>query len=401
MLSYQEALQIILDTVTPLPPVELPLGQAVGRVAAMTVTARWNCPPADNSAMDGYAVRAADAGRHVAVMGEIPAGRSVDVECAAGHSFEIMTGAPCPRGTDAVVPKEYVRRGGDRVLLPKQIVPGQHIAPQGSECRRGKAVLAPGATITPLAVAVMASFGKSSVQATPKPGVGIISTGAELVPVGQEPKAAEIRDSNGPMLLSLARERGIEQPKQRHAGDSLEAILAALTELTDCDIVLLTGGVSVGSYDLVPQALHAFGADVVFHRVRQKPGKPLLFATKGPQLFFGLPGNPLASHFCFHRYVTPAIRKTGGKNPAREVFQGQLTEPVPPKPVRTYFVAARAQRDELANTWKILAMPGVSSADIFGACRANCYAQIPPGREKIPAGETVGFSWISSPPSIS
>jgi molybdopterin molybdotransferase len=400
VITPDEALQLVLEHVRCLPSRRLPVTDACGLQLAEPIRADRDYPPFVRATMDGYAVRADDAGRNVSVVGEIPAGRFVGAVCSSGQCFEIMTGAPCPRGTDAVVPKEYIRRDGDRVLLPRDVVSGQYVAPRGSECRRGELVLNPGVTITPLAVAVMASFGKSSVQATPKPSVGIITTGTELVPIGEQPKAAEIRDSNGPMLLALARERGIEQLQQRHTSDHLDAILAALTDLAGCDILLLTGGVSVGSYDLVPQALLAFGVDVIFHRVRQKPGKPLLFATKGPQLFFGLPGNPLASHFCFHRYVTPAIRQTSGKSPSGEVLHGELTEPVPPKPVRTCFVAARAERDERARTWKIRAMPGVTSADIFGACQANCYARIPPGHEEIPAGETVEFSWVSGPPLI-
>ncbi len=400
MITPDEALQLVLRHAHRLPSREVPVTDACGLPLAEPVRADRDYPPFARSMMDGFAVQTADAGRSVSVLGEIPAGRSVDAKCGAGQCFEIMTGAPCPRGADAVVPKEFVQRDGDHVALPKEIVAEQHIAAQGSECRRDKLVLTSGEMITPLSVAVMASVGRSSVLVTPKPSVGIITTGAELVPVGETPQVGEIRDSNGPMLLSLAREQGVEQPTRRHAGDRLEAIGAALAEVDGCDIVLLTGGVSVGNYDLVPQALRDFGADVVFHKVKQKPGKPLLFGTKGPQLYFGLPGNPLASHFCFHRYVAPAIRKFSGKSSAREVCQGELIEPVPPKPERTYFVAARAERDPLANSWKIRALPGVTSADIFGACQANCYAQIPPGDHEIPAGESVGFSWMGSPPSV-
>lgn len=400
MITPDKALGLVLEHARCLPPTQVPVTDSCGLPLAEAVRADRDYPPFDRAMMDGYAVRAVDAGSRVSVIGEIPAGRFFDAECGTGQCFEIMTGAPCPRDTNAVVPKEHVQRDGDRVWLPDGIRPGQHIAARGSECRRDGLVLSPGETITPLAVAVMASVGKSTALVTPKPSVGIITTGAELVPVGDVPQAGEIRDSNGPMLLSLAREQGIEQPTVRHAGDCLDAILAVLRELSGCDIVLLTGGVSVGNYDLVPQALRDLGAEIVFHRVKQKPGKPLLFATKGARLFFGLPGNPLASHFCFHRYVTPVINQTSGRRPIREVFQGELAQPVPPKPVRTYFVPARAERDGLAGGWRIHALPGVTSADIFGACRANCYAQIPPGHEEIPAGETVGFSWISRPPSI-
>lgn len=398
MVTPDEALQLVLQHACRLPSQTMTLRDACGLRLAEPIAADRDFPPFRRAMMDGYAVHTEDAGGDVAVLGEIPAGRFVDEAFSTGQCFEIMTGAPCPPGTDAVVPKEQVRRNDERILLPKKIASGQHIAAQGSECAKGDQILRPDTTITPLAVAVMASFGKTSVQVTPRPTVGIISTGAELVPAEEQPQAGEIRDSNGPMLLALVEDAGIEHPKHRHADDRLDAILAALTELADRDVILITGGVSVGGYDLVPQALDAFGVDVVFHRVKQKPGKPLLFGKRKLQLFFGLPGNPLAGHFCFHRYVRPAMRKASGKSPAREVFEAELVEAARPKSRRTYFAASHAERDTLSNTWKIRVMPGISSADIFGACQANCYAQLPPGQEEIPAGEIVGFSWIGNLP---
>jgi len=397
MITPDKALQLVLQHARRGPSRTIPVTDACGLQLAEPVTADRDYPPFPRAMMDGFAVHSEDAGGDVAVLGEIPAGRFVDEAFSTGQCFEIMTGAPCPPGTDAVVPKEHVRRRDGRVQLPKRIASGQHIAARGSECRQGEQILRPDTTITPLAVAVMASFGKTSVRVTPKPTVGIISTGAELVPAEEQPQPGEIRDSNGPMLLALVRDAGIEHPKHLHADDRLDAILAALTELADRDVILVTGGVSVGGYDLVPQALDAFGVDVVFHRVKQKPGKPLLFGKTKSQLFFGLPGNPLAGHFCFHRYVRPAMRKASGKNPAREVFEGELVQAARPKSWRTYFAASRAERDGLSNTWKIRVMPGITSADIFGACQANCYAQLPPGQKEIPPGETVGFSWIGDP----
>ena len=212
----------------------------------------------------------------------------------------------------------------------------------------------------------------------------IVTTGAELIPPGRSPGPAEIRDSNGPMLQAMAREMGLEQPPHLHAADRLEAILEALEEAGDRDIVLLSGGVSAGKYDLVPDALERFGAGRIFHRVAQKPGRPLLLARKGSQLFFGLPGNPVSCHLCFHRYVGAAIRQMEGRTPLADPVSGQLTAAVQPRRSRTRFVLARTERLHRASTdWQIHPLSGTSSADMFACCRANCYVEVPPGEAEI------------------
>lgn len=366
---------------------------------AEPIVADRDYPPFPRAMMDGYAVAVADAGRSVDVLGEVAAGQEPPGSVAPGHCYEIMTGAPCPPGTESVVQMEQVRRNGKNVTLPAKIEPGQHIAPRGSECPADKTVLQPGETISPLAVAVMASCGKDSVRVFPRPQVAVITTGTELVQPGQTPTPVQIRDSNGPMLVVMARDMGLDLPEHRHADDRLESLLDALNRSADADIILLTGGVSVGNYDLVPKALDEFGAQTVFRKVTQKPGKPLLLAHDGEQLFFGLPGNPLASHFCFHRYVAAAIRRMEGKPSDLKALQGELAEPVNRKRGRTYFVAARAEHaDDAAGGWRVYPLPGVSSADVFASCPANCYIQIPPGEDAVGAADAVSFTWIGNAP---
>jgi molybdopterin molybdotransferase len=349
--------------------------------------------------MDGYAVRTADAGRTVRVVGEVAAGQDVKTEVVAGQCLEIMTGAPCPPGTEAVVKKEQTQRDGNRVVLAGKISSGQNIAPRGSECEAGRVVLRSGETITPLAAAVLASFGLETVRVIPRPSLAIITTGAELIPAGRRPGPGQIRDSNGPMLQAMACELGSEGPPHLHAEDRLEAILQALERVAERDIVLLSGGVSVGKYDLVPDALEGYGAQRVFHQVAQKPGKPLLLARKGSQLIFGLPGNPLSCHFCFHRYVAAAIRQMEGKTPVPDPVSGRLAAPVRPRRGRTFFVLALAERLHQASTdWEIRPLPGASSADMFACCGANCYLEVPPGDVEIPAGKVLRFAWLGSTP---
>lgn len=399
MIDPQEALGLVLQVAGRRPPRPVPPAAALGLRLAQDVRADRAYPPFARAARDGYAVRTCDAGRKVDVVGEVAAGQVVKTEVTEGHCLEIMTGAPCPPGTEAVVQIEQTRQDGNRVILPEGIRFGQNITPPGSECEAGRLVLPSGQTITPLSVAVLASFGLESVEVIPRPSLAVITTGAELIPPGRPPGPGQIRDSNGPMLQAMAREVGIEPPPHLHAEDRLEAILPALDGAAGSDIVLLTGGVSAGKYDLVPDALEGYGAERIFHRVSQKPGKPLLLARKGPQVLFGLPGNPLGCHFCFHRYVAAAIRQMEGKTPVRGPTDGQLADPVRPHPERTYFVPARAERPpETSAYWRIHPLPGVSSADMVASCRANCYVEVPPGTREIPSGEVLSFTWLGSAP---
>ena len=395
MITPGEALGLVSEAAAPLSPRAVPLSEACGLRLAEPIRADRDHPPFLRATRDGYAVRIADAGRTVVIGGEAVPGEHTDIEVTAGSCVEIMTGAPCPPGTEAVVQKEDTIRNSGHAILPSVIRFGQNIMPRGSECPAGQTALRIGETITPMAVAVLASFGVRSVRVTPRPSLAVVSTGPELVPPDHDPTAGKIRDSNTPMLLAMARNMGLERPLGLHAGDRLKEILTALDEVTGRDIVLLTGGVSVGKYDLVPQAVQQYGARLVFHGVSQRPGKPLLVARKGPQLVFGLPGNPLSCHLCFHRYVAAAIRRKEGKPPAALPFQGHLAEPIEGDPDRTCFVPACAQRAQEAQTdWCLHPLPGVSSADVFTSCGANCYVEVPP-RGRPAAGEVVPFTWLA------
>jgi molybdopterin molybdotransferase len=403
MIDPQQALALVLQVAARRPPRRVPLAAAAGLMLAQSVRADRDYPPFPRATMDGFAVCTADAGRTVKVVGEVAAGQDVKIEVAPGHCLEIMTGAPCPPGTEAVVKKEETSRDGDWVVLPARISSGENIAPRGSECEAGRLVLESGQTITPLAVAVLASFGLESVEVFPRPSLAIVTTGAELIPPGRPPGRplgpGQIRDSNGPMLRAMAHELGIEQPALLHAEDRLEAILQALDRAAAKDLVLLTGGVSAGKYDLVPDALESHDAECIFHKVAQKPGKPLLLAQKGPQLLFGLPGNPLSCHLAFHRYVAAAIRQMEGKPPLPGPFRGQLTEPVRPRRSRTFYVQARAELlPQQSAAWQIRPLLGASSADMFACHRANCYVEVPPGETPIPAGEVLQFTWLHPAP---
>jgi molybdopterin molybdotransferase len=400
MISAGEALELVMQAASPRPPRPVPLAEACGLCLAEDVFADRDYPPFARATMDGFAVRLADAGRTVTVLGEIPAGCVSGSDLGNGQCLEISTGAVCPPAAEAVVPGEHVARREGRVLLPAKIEMGQNIAPQGSECRQGRRVLAAGDVVTPLAMAVMASFGVLSIRVVPRPSIGIITTGAELIPPGRQPAPGKIRDANGPMLLALASAMQIERPVHLGATDRLETIVETLQRVADRDLVLLSGGVSVGAYDLVPRALTQYGAEIIFHKVKQKPGKPLLLARKDRQLLFGLPGNPLACHLGFQRYVAAAIRRMAGQAAVAAPFYGELAQAVEAKGDRTHFAPARAEyAPALRTSWRLEVPPTVSSADIFNSCRANCYVEVPPGNDGLAAGQTAAFTWFAGPPT--
>ena len=206
----------------------------------------------------------------------------------------------------------------------------------------------------------------------------------------------QIRDSNGPMLAAMARAQGIEPRQTTHASDRLEAILAALQAAADWDIVILTGGVSVGTFDFVPQALAEYGAESVFHGVKQKPGKPLLLARKNRQLLFGLPGNPLACHLGFHRYISAAIGKLSGRPPRAQPDAGRIDRCAASSVGRPHLFPAWPGRvcRRSAPRFRVRLLPGVSSADIFHGCQANCYVELPSEAPTPSAGDACGFTWL-------
>lgn len=397
MVSPAEAYRIVLDAATPLPARQVPLLDAMGRPLAESVHADRDYPPFRRAMMDGYAVSVASAGQAVAVVGRQPAGsKTMAHRVTPQGCVEIMTGAACPPGTEAVVQKEHIRYDADRVVLPVTIPPGLHIAGVGSDCPAGEEVILDGAVVTPLAIAALASLGRREIAVIPAPRMALIVTGEELVVGSSPPRDGQIRDSNSPMLAALALESGLALPTCRLVGDDRGVIRAALDEAGQCDLVVLSGGASVGTFDLVPEVLLDWGAEILFHKVVQKPGKPLLLARRGRSLLFGLPGNPLACHFCFCRYVRAAIAGMGGRGTETATGQGHLLAPLQPDRGRTRFVPAVVQSEAPSpDGWTILPLSAASSADIFHSHEANAYVEVPPGQKELPIGHTLSFSLLA------
>jgi molybdopterin molybdotransferase len=395
MISPQDAFQCVVEACTGLSSRQTPLAEAVGLQLMEDIAADRDFPPFHRAMMDGFAVRLTDAGKTLPVAGEIPAGFEWTRSWPQGTCLEIMTGAACPPGVEAVVPKEHVEREGDRIVLPQQIAPGENIVSQGKECMAGRIVLSTGQTLTPLAIAVAAAVGRTQVRAIPRPRLAIVVTGEELAHESEITQGANIHDSNGPMLVALARASGLTAAELVCVGDKQEAISGALERFADWDLVVLSGGVSAGNYDLVPCTVQSWGGKTLFHYVRQKPGKPLFFARRKKQLIFGLPGNPLACHFCFERYVAAALDVLQRKNPHAREFTGTLNATFRAKGERTHFVPARCtSSDTTPGPWQVTPMPGVSSADIFSCTTANCFLEVPPQQEFWPVGSALPCHWF-------
>ncbi|HEY1378169.1 MAG TPA: gephyrin-like molybdotransferase Glp [Gemmataceae bacterium] len=316
MIEVSEAQSVILRHARPLPPQPVPLGPAaLGRVLAEDVASDLDMPPYDKAMMDGYAVRAADltAGPRVLdVVEEITAGRTPTESVGPGQAARIMTGAPLPTGADAVVMVEQCEAMDEAHVRVPRASAGQNIQPRARELRRGETVLSAGAVLRAQEVGLLAIVGRANVSAHPAPRVAVLATGDELVEPDQTPGPGQIRNSNGPMLLAQVAAAGGLPYGLGIARDDVEDLRRLVGEGLKSDVLLLSGGVSAGKLDLVPDVLRESGVAAHFHKVRMKPGKPLFFGTRGDTLVFGLPGNPVSSFVCFELFVRPALRRLRG-----------------------------------------------------------------------------------------
>ena len=403
MISPRDALDIVLGCVRPLRAERLPLAQAAGGFLAEAIRADRDMPPADRSAMDGYAVQAADLAerpRTLRLTGEVAAGSGAKPRVRSGCCVRILTGANVPPGADTVVMQEDTTAGEGEVTFLARIERGENIRRRGEECVKGEVLLEPPAPLGPMQVGLCAAVGKTTVKARQRPHVSVLVTGEEVRRAGERITAHQLRDSNGPALLAALREAGIDSATSRIVGDDPRLLARELKKAADrCDVVIVTGGVSVGSYDYAPDAIRSIGAKVRFHGVAMKPGRPQLFATVGRgRYIFGLPGNPLSVMTGFHEFVLPTLRRLTGCEPAtcQAALTVTLSAPARSKGDRAMYCLARLTWTRDGPTAAPLDSRG--SADIAAGAHADGTVIMPVGVKELPAGTTVEFRpWRALP----
>lgn len=320
LISVAQALDHVLAHATTLPAEEAPLADADGRVLAYDLKALRTQPPADVSAMDGYAVRTADVAKAPArlkVIGEVPAGRPFNATIGAGEAARIFTGGFVPAGADTIVIQEHTRRDGDWVEVEKPTTArGRHVRPRGLDFREGDVLFKKGHRLTARDLALAAGMNHPLVPVYRKPKIALLATGDELVPPGMEPGPGQIVYSNGFALAALARDEGADVTDLGVVHDTLEATITAVRDARglDADILVTTGGASVGDYDLVQKALATEGMALSFWKIAMRPGRPLMHGQLGAMHVLGLPGNPVSSYVCAFLFLVPLIRTMVGRS---------------------------------------------------------------------------------------
>jgi len=392
MITVDEALSIVLDRIQPLGVEVIALEDAPFRLLAQDVIADIDLPPFDRARMDGYALRSEDlktAPARLRAIGEIAAGASFDGTINAGEAIKIFTGAPVPRGADAVQKVEVTESDNSSVLIKEAVSPGQFITPRASEVRAGQIVAESGREIGPAEMAVLASFGYSKVRVSLRPRIAVISTGSELVPVSEKPEAAQIRNSNSYTIASYAVRAGATVRNLGTVIDTTEAVRAVLLKASRAsDLVITSGGVSMGDYDLVKAVLIDLGADLYFDKVSIRPGKPTVFARLKDTYFFGLPGNPVSTSVTFNVFARPAIRKMQGEaSPLLTTVRAELTRSLSDSSSRRSYLPARLFVESGHAKAEPLKWGG--SSDLVAFMRANALIVFPEQLHSIAEGETV------------
>jgi len=394
MLSYEQARQKILEKVGekkgPRATEQLRLGDALGYVLAQEVKTDREYPPFNRATRDGYAVFAGDAkaGAKLQLAGEIKAGDRVTKELLVETCVQIMTGAAVPSGADAVVMIEHATREGDFVRFERDTAAGQNIVPRGSEARAGQMLLTPGIRLGFAELALAGQVGAAELRCGAKPRVAILSTGDEIVPVESVPGRFQIRNSNSVSLAAQVRLAGGKPILLGNAMDREDDLTAKIKRGMQEDLLILSGGVSMGKYDLVESVLRELGAEFFFDAVAIRPGKPAVFGTCNGKFVFGLPGNPVSTMVTFELFVSPALDLLSGME-ARPlpIVEAKLTEALHEKPGLRHFLPARVQGR--GADMEVRALKWQGSGDIAALGKANGFLIVPPNRAAIEAGERV------------
>jgi molybdopterin molybdotransferase len=365
---------------------DLPILDAAGRILAEDIAADRDYPPFDRSARDGFAVRSADVPGELAILGEVRAGAVYTGQLSANGAVEIMTGAPLPPGADAVVMIEHVERRENTVNILRSMISGENFIPQGAEAKSGDIVLRTGHRIGFTEIAVLAMVGRERVDVFPQPRVAILPTGDEIIEAGENPLPHQIRNSNAWSLAAQVRRAGGVPEILPIARDSYESTFASVKTGLESDLLLLSGGVSAGKYDIVEQVLADLGAEFFFTRVSIQPGQPLVFGRIDAKFFFGLPGNPASTMVTFELFARAAVERLSGiEHPMLPLLRSRLTRDFHHKPGLTRFLPARLSED--GSTVRPTGWQG--SGDIPSLARANAFLVAEADRDSWSEGDDI------------
>ncbi len=397
MITIQDALKSVLSNTRPLKTERLGICDAKGYCLAEDIRADRDLPPTDRSAMDGYAVRAADLrGRNseLRLVGEVAAGNAKLPKVSPGTCVRILTGASVPPGADTVVMVEETTEADDMVVFETNVSKGDNIRIRGEEVRKGRIVLPQATVLGAPQIGLCASVGRATVRVHRLPSIAVLCTGKELRSAGERVGKHQLRDSNGPALIAALKDAGINAIAHEIVPDELKTLTAKLkAALAKRDIVILTGGVSVGRYDYVPEAVQQVGAKIQFHGIAMKPGKPQLYATAPRQRhIFGLPGNPLSVLTGFYELVLPAIRRMSGRalKACHVTYKLPLNKPLRSKGKRaTFFLCKLVAADK---GLQVAPVTSRGSADLAAAGQADGVLLVPRNVRQLAAGELVEFS---------
>jgi molybdopterin molybdotransferase len=393
VITVSEAKNIIANNVTALQPVTVSLTDAVGLVLAEDIYATLNIPAFRQSAMDGYGFRFDDhvAKKEIIVSGEVPAGSDAAITIASQQAVRIFTGAPVPEGVDTVVMQEKTSVQGKQLFIQDdQLLKGYNVRAIGSEIALGEMALEKETLLSPAAIGFLAGIGVTTVKVFPKPVITIIVTGNELQEPGAALKAGQVYESNSLMLTAILQQLHITNIKVLKAADDLITLQNVLqTALQNSDIVLLTGGVSVGDYDFVVEAASGVGVTKLFHRIKQKPGKPLFFGRKENKLVFGLPGNPSSVLTCFYEYVIGALEKISQQKNSSKIIYLPLAKDYNKKGIFTNFLKG------IYTDKDVLPLDAQDSFRLSSFAKANCLICLGEEEKQYKAGEIVAVHLIT------
>ena len=396
MIEYAEAFRLVMANVPRLRTQILPVEQTIGYILAQDISSPLEMPPFNKSAVDGYALIAHDTARPLVILkgqGKIKAGELSRTTVKRGQCLKIMTGSPLPRGADSVVMIENTRPSGEEIEVLVQVKKGENVCKRAEDIKRGEVVLKKGTRLNAASTAVAAALGKKELLVYKKPEVSILSTGNEIVKPGQRLIRGSIYDSNGAMLSALLEKEGISYEFIGMAKDKITDLERRIKAGLKKDMVLISGGVSMGDYDLVPRVLASFKVKKIFHKVKIKPGKPVFFGRLGEKLIFGIPGNPVSNLVVFYLFIKPAMERWSGRVTRGPHFaRGILTRDFRQKTGRCHFVLVKIKKDN--NNFYLYPVSSHGSADILAAARADGFMKVDGRYAFLKKGESLEFiSW--------